>query len=65
MNPSGDKPWINHGHAMPRLTLSVPQDDRLLVIVGPCSIHDPKAARDYAHRLQVTTVVTVVVTGGD
>lgn len=29
------------------------QDDRLLVIVGPCSIHDPKAARDYAHRLQV------------
>ena len=30
------------------------QDDRLLVIVGPCSIHDPKAARVYAHRLQVT-----------
>ncbi|CAK9067756.1 unnamed protein product [Durusdinium trenchii] len=29
------------------------QDDRLLVIVGPCSIHDPKAAREYAHRLQV------------
>ncbi|MEE8737714.1 MAG: 3-deoxy-7-phosphoheptulonate synthase [Bifidobacterium sp.] len=26
-------------------------DDRLLVIVGPCSIHDPKAARDYASRL--------------
>lgn len=29
------------------------QDDRLLVIVGPCSIHDPKAALDYAARLQV------------
>ncbi len=26
-------------------------DDRLLVIVGPCSIHDPKAAIDYAERL--------------
>ena len=26
-------------------------DDRLLVIVGPCSVHDPKAAVDYAHRL--------------
>ncbi len=26
-------------------------DDRLLVIVGPCSIHDPRAARDYASRL--------------
>lgn len=27
------------------------EDDRLLVIVGPCSIHDPKAAMEYAHRL--------------
>ncbi len=27
------------------------QDDRLLAIVGPCSIHDPKAAREYAARL--------------
>ncbi len=27
------------------------QDDRLLVVVGPCSIHDPAAARDYAARL--------------
>ncbi|RBP99360.1 3-deoxy-7-phosphoheptulonate synthase [Bifidobacterium xylocopae] len=26
-------------------------DDRLLVIVGPCSIHDPGAALDYARRL--------------
>ncbi len=29
------------------------QDNRLLLIVGPCSIHDPKAARDYASRLKV------------
>jgi 3-deoxy-7-phosphoheptulonate synthase len=27
------------------------EDDRLLVIVGPCSIHDPVAALDYAGRL--------------
>ncbi|WP_027017135.1 3-deoxy-7-phosphoheptulonate synthase [Comamonas composti] len=27
------------------------EDDRLLVIVGPCSIHDPAAAIDYARRL--------------
>ena len=27
------------------------QDDRLLVIVGPCSVHDPAAALDYARRL--------------
>jgi len=26
-------------------------DDRLLVVVGPCSVHDPVAALDYAHRL--------------
>jgi len=26
-------------------------DDRLLVVIGPCSIHDPAAARDYAQRL--------------
>ncbi len=28
-------------------------DDRLLVIVGPCSIHDPESALDYARRLAV------------
>jgi 3-deoxy-7-phosphoheptulonate synthase len=32
---------ILHGH-----------DDRLVVIVGPCSIHDPVAAIDYARRLR-------------
>jgi len=26
-------------------------DPRLLVVIGPCSIHDPKAALDYAQRL--------------
>lgn len=28
------------------------RDHRLLVVVGPCSIHDPKAALDYATRLR-------------
>lgn len=28
------------------------EDDRVLVVVGPCSIHDPEAARDYASRLK-------------
>jgi 3-deoxy-7-phosphoheptulonate synthase len=28
------------------------QDDRLVVVVGPCSIHDPVAGLDYARRLK-------------
>ena len=28
------------------------KDDRLLVVIGPCSIHDPSAAIEYARRLQ-------------
>ena len=27
------------------------EDDRVIVVVGPCSIHDPQAALDYARRL--------------
>jgi 3-deoxy-7-phosphoheptulonate synthase len=30
------------------------KDDRLLVIVGPCSVHDPAAALEYAQRLVKT-----------
>jgi len=29
------------------------KDDRLLIIVGPCSVHDPKAALEYAEKLQL------------
>jgi len=29
------------------------EDDRLLVVIGPCSIHDPVAAFEYAMRLQL------------
>jgi 3-deoxy-7-phosphoheptulonate synthase len=27
------------------------KDDRLAVVIGPCSVHDPEAALEYAHRL--------------
>ena len=27
------------------------RDTRLLVVVGPCSIHDPQGALEYAHRI--------------
>ena len=27
-------------------------DDRMLVVIGPCSIHDPKAALEYASKLK-------------
>ncbi len=27
------------------------EDDRLLVVIGPCSVHDPKAAIEYANKL--------------
>lgn len=33
-------------------TILQENDERLLVIVGPCSIHDPKAALEYAHLLK-------------
>jgi len=29
-------------------------DDRLLVMVGPCSVHDPEAALDYARKLSAS-----------
>jgi 3-deoxy-7-phosphoheptulonate synthase len=32
------------------------QDDRLLAVVGPCSIHDTKAALDYAGRLKASAL---------
>ncbi len=31
-------------------------DDRLIVVIGPCSIHDPKAALEYAQRLSAERV---------
>ena len=33
-------------------------DDRLLVIVGPCSIHDPSASRSTPSRLHPTRIIS-------
>jgi len=32
--------------------LLIGEDDRLFVIIGPCSIHDPMAAKEYAQKLK-------------
>ncbi|MEW9899712.1 3-deoxy-7-phosphoheptulonate synthase AroG [Chitinivorax sp. PXF-14] len=42
---------FNARHSIHRLLCD--QDDRLLVIIGPCSIHDTDAAIEYAQRLKV------------
>lgn len=39
----------NSRHAIHRILHAT--DDRLVVVIGPCSIHDPIAAMDYAERL--------------
>ena len=44
------KQTVLEGRAAIRRILSG-EDSRLLVIIGPCSVHDPKAALDYAARL--------------
>jgi 3-deoxy-7-phosphoheptulonate synthase len=41
---------VEQGRTEVRRVLDM-EDDRLLVIVGPCSVHDPAAALDYARRL--------------
>lgn len=42
---------VLHGRAIIRNILDR-QDHRLLIIAGPCSIHDLKAAKEYAQRLK-------------
>jgi 3-deoxy-7-phosphoheptulonate synthase len=32
------------------------EDDRLLVVIGPCSIHDPDAAKEYARKLKAERI---------
>jgi len=50
--PAGNREvdTVQSGRRQARAILSG-EDDRLLVVVGPCSIHDPAAALDYAKRL--------------
>ena len=40
------------------------RDDRLVVVVGPCSVHDPSAAFAYAQRLRFATMVNGMVADG-
>ena len=42
---------VSHGRNLLRKILDR-KDHRLFVVVGPCSIHDPVAGLDYAHRLK-------------
>ena len=42
---------VTHGRHLLRNILDR-KDHRLFVVVGPCSIHDPVAGLDYAHRLK-------------
>ncbi len=44
---------VSHARAMIRRILSS-EDNRLLVVVGSCSIYDPAAAMDYTRRLKLT-----------
>lgn len=46
----GDVQTVQKGQTAVKAILDR-SDPRLLVIVGPCSIHDPKAALEYAQRL--------------
>jgi 3-deoxy-7-phosphoheptulonate synthase len=46
---AGEDVVVDSRRAVARILDTV--DDRLLVVVGPCSVHDPVAALDYAHRL--------------
>jgi 3-deoxy-7-phosphoheptulonate synthase len=49
-----DEGIVNHVRTARRVCSAIVKgsDDRLLVIVGPCSIHDPESAKEYAARLR-------------
>ena len=49
MTEAANRTVVEGRHAIQRILRK--EDRRLLVIVGPCSIHDPEAALEYAGRL--------------
>jgi 3-deoxy-7-phosphoheptulonate synthase len=52
-HPLGEEASETVSHARDQVTRILNgDDDRLLVVVGPCSIHDPAAGLDYADRLK-------------
>ena len=50
MTPQAHKTVLDGRHTVERILDR--HDHRLMVVVGPCSIHDPGAAIDYAQRLK-------------
>ena len=54
LSPSGEAQIQQSRSAVADIILG--QDDRLLAIVGPCSVHDPAAALEYARKLQPLAV---------
>jgi 3-deoxy-7-phosphoheptulonate synthase len=50
LTDKAEKTVLQGRHALERILDRM--DHRLMVVVGPCSIHDPAAAMDYAQRLQ-------------
>jgi 3-deoxy-7-phosphoheptulonate synthase len=52
--PSGDTVDATVAHSRERVIRILRQEDpRLLVVIGPCSIHDEKGALEYAEKLNV------------
>jgi 3-deoxy-7-phosphoheptulonate synthase len=54
MTPAATRTVVTGREAIQRILQG--QDRRLLAVVGPCSIHDPEAALDYARRLNALRV---------
>ncbi|WP_136064905.1 3-deoxy-7-phosphoheptulonate synthase [Modicisalibacter radicis] len=50
LSPAAEATIIEGRHTIQRILDG--DDPRLIVVVGPCSIHDVEAARDYARRLR-------------
>jgi 3-deoxy-7-phosphoheptulonate synthase len=55
--PEAAATQVERGRAEVRAVLDG-TDDRLLVIAGPCSVHDPEAALEYAERLAGTELAS-------
>jgi 3-deoxy-7-phosphoheptulonate synthase len=50
MSPVAEQTVLNGRHALEKILDQ--QDHRLFIVVGPCSIHNPDAALEYASRLK-------------
>ena len=50
LTPAAEKLVLDARHSLQQILHN--RNDRVFVVVGPCSIHDPKAALEYADRLK-------------